>query len=90
MDNGQLTESEIRDEMDMERERSLTGERRKKAGRSSRQKSGMVVIRNINYITKTERSLGSGSCSDYSSESDGDKVSPESLTLTIYESLFVS
>ncbi|XP_028185666.1 COP1-interacting protein 7-like isoform X1 [Glycine soja] len=79
MDNGQLTESEIRDEMDMERERSLTGERRKKAGRSSRQKSGMVVIRNINYITKTERSLGSGSCSDYSSESDGDKVSYESV-----------
>ncbi|KAL2991604.1 hypothetical protein AAZX31_10G004100 [Glycine max] len=79
MDNGQLTESEIRDEMDMERERSLTGERRKKAGRSSRQKSGMVVIRNINYITKTERSLGSGSCSDYSSESDGDKVSHESV-----------
>ncbi|KAL3030995.1 hypothetical protein AAZX31_02G004400 [Glycine max] len=79
MDNGQLIESETRDEMDMKRERSLTGERWKKAGRSGRQKSGMVVIRNINYITKTERSSGSGSCSDYSSESDGDKDAHESV-----------
>ncbi|TKY53756.1 hypothetical protein E2542_SST25298 [Spatholobus suberectus] len=79
MDNGQHTESETWDEVDMERERSLTGERRKKAGRSGRQKSGMVVIRNINYITKTERSSGSGSCSDYSSETDEDKDAQESV-----------
>ncbi|XP_027936681.1 COP1-interacting protein 7-like isoform X3 [Vigna unguiculata] len=79
MDNGQYTESETPDEMAMEREGSLTGERRKKAGRSGRHRSGMVVIRNINYITKTERSSGSGSCSDYSSETDEDKEVQESV-----------
>ncbi|KAK7393713.1 hypothetical protein VNO78_22277 [Psophocarpus tetragonolobus] len=78
MDNGQYTESETRDELDMERECSLTGERRKKAGRSGRQKSSMVVIRNINYITKTEQSSGSGSCSDDSPETDEDKNAMES------------
>lgn len=79
MDNGQTTESEARDEVDIEREGSQTGERRKKAGRSGRQKSGMVVIRNINYITKTERSSASGSCSDHSSETDKDKDAQEAV-----------
>ncbi|KAK7391722.1 hypothetical protein VNO78_20141 [Psophocarpus tetragonolobus] len=65
------TESEIQDEMDMEREGSHTGDRWKKDQRSSRQKSGMVVIRNINYITKAENS-GSGSYSDSASETDED------------------
>ncbi|ESW17895.1 hypothetical protein PHAVU_007G277200 [Phaseolus vulgaris] len=79
MNNGQLTESETQDEMAMEREGSLTGERRKKAGRSGRHRSGMVVIRNINYITKTERSSGCGSSSDYSSETDEEKEVKESV-----------
>ncbi|RDX88343.1 COP1-interacting protein 7, partial [Mucuna pruriens] len=83
MDNGQYTESETRDEVNIEREGSLTGERPKKAGRSGRQKSGMVVIRNINYITKTERSSGSGSCSDYASETDDDKDAQESVKTSI-------
>ncbi|KAF7837452.1 COP1-interacting protein 7 [Senna tora] len=67
------TESETWDEVDMEREGSQTGEQRKKTSRSGRQKSGMVVIRNINYITKTENSSGSGSYSDSASENDEDK-----------------
>ncbi|KAJ1431529.1 hypothetical protein SESBI_07060 [Sesbania bispinosa] len=67
------------DDVEMEREGSQTGERRKKASRSSRQKSGMVVIRNINYITKTERSSGSGSYSDSASETDEDKDAQESV-----------
>ncbi|WVY96328.1 hypothetical protein V8G54_028479 [Vigna mungo] len=79
MDNGQYTASETMNEMAMEREGSLTGERRKKDGRSGRHRSGMVVIRNINYITKKERSSGSGSCSDYSSETDEDKEVQESV-----------
>ncbi|MCI84003.1 dentin sialophosphoprotein-like, partial [Trifolium medium] len=54
------SESRSHDEVDMEREGSQTGDRRKKTSRSGRQKSGMVVIRNINYITKTENSSGSG------------------------------
>ncbi|KAK7355192.1 hypothetical protein VNO80_14440 [Phaseolus coccineus] len=73
MNNEQLTESETRDEMAMEREGSLTGERRKKADHSGRHRYSMVVIRNINYITKTERSSGCGSCSDYSSETGEEK-----------------
>ena len=72
------TESEALD-VDMEREGSQTGERRKKASQSGRQKSDMVVIRNINYITKTERTSGSGSYSDSASETDEDKDTQESV-----------
>jgi len=79
MDNEQYTESETRDEMATEREGPWTEERQKKASRSARHRSGMVVIRNINYITKTERSSGSGSGSDYSSETDEEKEVQESV-----------
>ncbi|RZB87881.1 COP1-interacting protein 7 isoform C [Glycine soja] len=65
------TEPETQDEVDMEREGLHTGDQRKKDRRSARQKSGMVVIRNINYITKAENS-GSGSYSDSASETDED------------------
>ncbi|KAI4345821.1 hypothetical protein L6164_012913 [Bauhinia variegata] len=67
------------DDVDMENEGSQTGERRKKGRRSSRQKPGTVVIRNINYITKTGNSSGSGSCSDSTSETDEDKDAQESV-----------
>lgn len=67
------SKSRMQDEVDMEREGSQTGEQRKKASRLGRQKSGMVVIRNINYITKAENSSGSGSYSDSASENDEDK-----------------
>ncbi|GAU43014.1 hypothetical protein TSUD_28330 [Trifolium subterraneum] len=66
------SDSRLHDDVDMEREGSQTGDRRKKSSRSGRQKSGMVVIRNINYITKTENSSGSGSYSDSASETDED------------------
>ena len=67
----------LQDEVDVEREGSQTGDRRKKGSRSGRQKSGMVVIRNINYITKTKNSSGSGSYSGSASETDEDIDNPE-------------
>ncbi|KAK7268854.1 hypothetical protein RIF29_21563 [Crotalaria pallida] len=75
----EASKSRSQEEVDVEREGSLTGSRRKKASRSGRQKSGMVVIRNINYITKTENSSGSGSYSDSASETDEDKDTRESV-----------
>lgn len=75
----ETSKSRLQDEVDMEREGSQTANRRKKASRSGKQKSGMVVIRNINYITKTENSSGSGSYSDFASETDEDKDSRESV-----------
>ncbi|KHN05080.1 COP1-interacting protein 7-like isoform X2 [Glycine soja] len=65
------TESETQDEVDMEREGSHTGDQQKKDRQSGRQKSGVVVIRNINYITMAENS-GSGSYSDSASETGED------------------
>ncbi|CAL5208204.1 unnamed protein product [Lathyrus oleraceus] len=73
----EASKSRLQDEVDVEREGSQTGDRRKKGSRSGRQKSGMVVIRNINYITKTENSSGSGSYSDSASETDEDIDNPE-------------
>ncbi|TKY51912.1 hypothetical protein E2542_SST23432 [Spatholobus suberectus] len=67
--DGEASKSRLQDEVDMEREGS---HRRKKDRQSGRQKSGMVVIRNINYITKAENSSGSGSYSDSASETDED------------------
>ncbi|XP_058753476.1 COP1-interacting protein 7-like [Vicia villosa] len=62
----------FQDEVDTEREGLHTGDRTRKASRSDRRKSGTVIIRNINYITKTERSSGSGSYSDSATETDED------------------
>ncbi|XP_061370798.1 COP1-interacting protein 7-like [Gastrolobium bilobum] len=75
----EASKSRLQDGVDMEREGSQTGDRRKKASRLGRQKSGTVVIRNINYITKTENSSGSGSYSDSASETDEDKDNQESV-----------
>ncbi|XP_027364982.1 COP1-interacting protein 7-like isoform X2 [Abrus precatorius] len=75
----EASKSRSQDEVDMEREGSQIGERRKKANRSGRQKSGMVVIRNINYITKAENSSGSGSYSDSASETADDIDNQESV-----------
>ncbi|BAT94781.1 COP1-interacting protein [Vigna angularis] len=65
------TESELTDDVDIERDGAHTGGRRKKDRRSGK-KSGMVVIRNINYITKAENSSDSGSHSDSASETNED------------------
>ncbi|KAL5066888.1 hypothetical protein RYX36_017775 [Vicia faba] len=62
----------FQDEVEIEREGLHTGDRRKKASRSDRRKSGTMVIHNINCITKTERSSGSGSYSDSATETDED------------------
>ncbi|KAE9619161.1 hypothetical protein Lal_00047539 [Lupinus albus] len=75
----EASKSRSQDEVDMEREGSQTGSRRKKVSRLGRQNSGMVVIRNINYITKTENSSGSGSYSDSASETDEVKDNQESV-----------
>ncbi|CAL0299899.1 unnamed protein product [Lupinus luteus] len=75
----EASKSRSQDEVDMEREGSQTGSRRKKASRSGRQSSGKVVIRNINYITKTENTSGSGSYSDSASETDEVKDNQESV-----------
>ncbi|WJX17152.1 hypothetical protein P8452_07094 [Trifolium repens] len=73
----ETSETRFQDEVDVEREGLQTGDRRKKASRSDRRKSGNVVIHNINYITKTERS--SGSDSDSATETDEDKEIQESV-----------
>lgn len=73
------SKTRFQDEVDMKIEGLQSGERQKKASRSGRQKSGMVVIRNVNYITKTERSSGSRSYSDSASETDEDKDAQESM-----------
>ncbi|KAL2325150.1 hypothetical protein Fmac_024208 [Flemingia macrophylla] len=75
----EASKSRLQDEVDMEREGSQTGEQRKKDRRSGRQKSGMVVIRNINYITKAENSSGSGSYSDTDTVSETDEDNPQSV-----------
>lgn len=56
--------------LELEKEASQSPESRKKANRSGKKKSGVVVIRNINYITsKRQNSSGSESQSD-SNETD--------------------
>ncbi|CAK8570690.1 unnamed protein product [Lathyrus sativus] len=70
--NRETSNTSFQDEVDMERAGLHTGDRRKKASRSDRRKSGTVIIRNINYITKTKRSSGSGSYSDSATETDED------------------
>ncbi|MED6200497.1 hypothetical protein PIB30_085709 [Stylosanthes scabra] len=62
--DAEFSKSMFQDEMDMEREGSRNGERQKKASRSSRWKSGMVIIGNINYRTKAELTSDTGSYSD--------------------------
>lgn len=59
------------DELELEKEASLTRESWKKANRSGKKQSGRVVIRNINYITsKRQNSSGSESQSASDSETD--------------------
>ncbi|MED6113772.1 hypothetical protein PIB30_073984 [Stylosanthes scabra] len=63
----------------MDRDSSQSRDRQKKGSRSGRKKSGMVVIRNINYITKAENSSGSESYSDSASEIDEGQDTQESV-----------
>lgn len=59
--------------MDREREGLQTVDKRNKTSRSDKCKSSTVVIRNINYIAKTEQSSGSGSYSDSATDTDENK-----------------
>ncbi|KAF5465917.1 hypothetical protein F2P56_015880 [Juglans regia] len=59
------------DEVELDKEALQTRDSRKKASRSGKKQSGMVVIRNINYITsKRQNSSGSESQSASDSETD--------------------
>lgn len=61
------------DDSELEKEGSQSRESLKKTSRSGKKNSGMVVIRNINYITsKKQNSSGSESQSATESESDED------------------
>ncbi|XP_045809122.1 COP1-interacting protein 7-like isoform X2 [Trifolium pratense] len=73
----ETSKTRFQDEIDVEREGLQTGDRRKKVSRSDRCKSGNVVIRNIEYITKTKHS--SGTDSDSATEPDEDKEIQESV-----------
>ncbi|CAK9165749.1 unnamed protein product [Ilex paraguariensis] len=57
------------DDLELEKEASQSQESRKKAGRSGKKQSGMVVIRNINYITKNAKN---SACSESDSASDSE------------------
>uniref|UniRef100_A0A5B7B089 COP1-interacting protein 7 n=1 Tax=Davidia involucrata TaxID=16924 RepID=A0A5B7B089_DAVIN len=64
------------DDLELEEEVSQNQKPRKKAGRSGKKQSGMVVIRNINYIT-SKRQNSSGNESESASESETDKEAGE-------------
>ncbi|CAA2997406.1 Hypothetical predicted protein [Olea europaea subsp. europaea] len=77
-DRSTKTESEIwetdrtrsQDDMEINEEVSHSREPHKKGGRSSKKQSGMVVIRNINYITSKAKKSDSESISASDSETD--------------------
>lgn len=73
LENWEVDASKTRsqDELELEKEASQNRESWKKASRSGKKQSGMVVIRNINYITsKRQNSSGSESQSASDSETD--------------------
>ncbi|KAE8076046.1 hypothetical protein FH972_014719 [Carpinus fangiana] len=75
LENWEMDASKTRsqDELELEKEASQNRESWKKASRSGKKQSGMVVIRNINYITsKRQNSSGSESQSASNSETDGE------------------
>ncbi|KAL1342013.1 COP1-interacting protein 7 isoform X1 [Arachis hypogaea] len=74
----ETSKSRLQDEADMDRDGSQSRDRQK-GSRSGRKKSGMVVIRNINYITKAENSSGSESYSNSGSEIDEGQDAQESV-----------
>ncbi|CAA6673270.1 unnamed protein product [Spirodela intermedia] len=58
---------------DLEKEASVKRESRRKSGRSGKKQSGMVVIKNLNYIAskKHNNASGSESCTASDSENEG-------------------
>ncbi|XP_057486656.1 COP1-interacting protein 7-like isoform X2 [Actinidia eriantha] len=68
----QMDATRTRSQVDLESEKEASETRgaRKKAGRSGKKQSGVVVIRNLNYISKGQNSSGSESQSASDSETD--------------------
>lgn len=67
------SKSRLQEDRDLDKEGSQHPQSRKKDGRSGKKQPGVVVIRNINYITsEAKNSTGDGSESEADSESDID------------------
>ncbi|XP_059632337.1 COP1-interacting protein 7 [Cornus florida] len=75
------SKTSLHDDLASEKEVSQSREPRKKAGRSVKKQSGMVVIRNINYIT-SKRQNSSGSESEPASDCESDNEAGELQTDT--------
>ncbi|KAG4185426.1 hypothetical protein ERO13_A09G229166v2 [Gossypium hirsutum] len=70
-DTWEMERAKSQENEELDNETSLSPKPRKKSSRSGKKQSGMVVIRNINYITsKRENSSGSDSQSHSESEVD--------------------
>ncbi|XVF38482.1 hypothetical protein REPUB_Repub20aG0105900 [Reevesia pubescens] len=70
-DTWEMEKAKSQDDEELENETSLSPKSRKKSSRSGKKQSGMVVIRNINYITSNKQnSSGSDSQSHSGSEMD--------------------
>uniref|UniRef100_A0A2N9GHT8 COP1-interacting protein 7 n=1 Tax=Fagus sylvatica TaxID=28930 RepID=A0A2N9GHT8_FAGSY len=70
------------DEVELEKEASQTRESRKKASRSGKKQSGVVVIRNINYITSKRQNSSdteSQSASDSETDEEGGDLEASAL-----------
>ncbi|XVF28580.1 hypothetical protein REPUB_Repub15cG0042300 [Reevesia pubescens] len=82
-DTWEMERAKSQDDEELENETSLSPKSRKKSSRSGKKQSGVVVIRNINYITsKMQNSSGSNSQSHSGSEmdeEDGDTEHKNSL-----------
>lgn len=70
------------DEVELDKEALQTRDSRKKASLSGKKKSGMVVIRNINYIT-SKRQNSSGSESQSASDSETDEEGGDLAAITV-------
>ena len=82
-DTWEMERAKSQDDEELENETSQSPNPRKKSSRSGKKQSGMVVIRNINYIT-SKRQNSSGSDSQLHSgsemdEEDGDSEHKNSL-----------
>ncbi|GMJ01987.1 hypothetical protein like AT5G43310 [Hibiscus trionum] len=73
-DNRKLERAKPQGDMELENETSVSPKSRKKSSRSSKKQSGMVVIRNINYITPKKRNSSDSDSQSEMDKEDGDSV----------------
>ncbi|KAK8623805.1 hypothetical protein V6N13_065168 [Hibiscus sabdariffa] len=82
-DAWKLERAKPQDDTELENGTSVSSKSRKKSSRSGKKQSGMVVIRNINYITPKKRNSSDSDSQSHSSsemgEEDGDSVQENSL-----------